>query len=99
MKNWLIAWIKAHGWSAHAIAALMATLATIIITDPAAKALVLSFFKNNPDLGTAIVSLAGIYVAYKTSHSPAGIVAAAKQIQSQPDAPTAAQVDAATTKP
>jgi len=49
-------------------------------------------------LGTAIVTLAGIYVTYKTSHSPAGMVAASKAIMANGNAPTAAQVDAATMK-
>jgi hypothetical protein len=96
--DWLSAWFKAHNWSTHSIAAFLAVAAGIIVADPQAKALVLSLFKNNPDLGTAIVTLAGIYVAYKTSHSPAGIMAESKAIQAQPDAPTAAEVDAATTK-
>jgi len=95
--NYLSAWFKAHNWSTHSIAVVLAGLATLIVTNPQAKAFVLQFFKNNPDLGTAIVTLAGIYVAYKTSHSPAGIMAESKAIQAQPDAPTAAEVDAATT--
>ena len=96
--NWLIAWFKAHNWSTHSIAAFLAVAAGIIVADPQAKELVLQFFKSNPDLGTAIVTLAGIDVAYKTSHRPAGIRAESKAIQAQPDAPTAAEVDAATTK-
>ena len=96
--NYLSAWFKAHNWSTHSIAVVLAGLATLIVTNPQAKAFVLQFFKNNPDLGTAIVTLAGIYVTYKTSHSPAGIVAASKAIMSNGNAPTAVQIDAATTK-
>jgi hypothetical protein len=96
--NWLSAWFKAHNWSTHSIAAFLAVAAGIIVANPQAKALVMQFFKSNPDLGTAIVTLAGIYVTYKTSHSPAGMVAASKAIMANGNAPTAAQVDAATTK-
>jgi hypothetical protein len=97
--NWLSAWFKAHNWSTHSIAAFLAVAAGIIVADPQAKALVLAFFKSNPDLGTAIVTLAGIYVTYKTSHSPAGMVAASKTIMKDTaTAPTAAEISAATTK-
>jgi hypothetical protein len=96
--NNLIAWFKAQHWSTHAILLAFGTAATIIYTDPSAKQLVLTFFKNNPDLGTTIITLAGFYVTLKSPHSDAGTLAKANAILDKPDAPTAAQVDAATTK-
>jgi hypothetical protein len=97
--NALVAWFKSKNITSHSIAVAIVGLASLIMTDETVRNFILGFFTKRPDVGVAIVSLAGIILKYSHSSSPAGAVAQAKAVLSEPDAPTAKQVDAATPKP
>ena len=97
--NWLSAWFKAHNWSTKSILAAIGAGALIVGTSTQAQAFVMLTFKSHPEIGTWIVAAATIYLTLKSPHSPAGTVAASKAImKNTATAPTAAEVDAATTK-
>lgn len=93
-----IAWLKSKNVTTHTVGALCITLAGLITLDPQVRDFLLLLFKAHPALGSDIVLLAAIIAKYSHSSSPAGTLATARAIQSAPDAPTSAAVDAATTK-
>ena len=96
--NFLIAWAKSKNWTTHTVIAAAIGLAGLIAADPAIQDWIKTTLAAHPQLASLIV-LASLAVA-KNSHSssPAGTLATARTITSSGDAPTAAQVDAATTK-
>jgi len=107
MKNWfdwIIAWCKSRNITTHTIGAGIVGFAVIYDSSPEARNYVGQFFTGYPVVVTRLGEIcanicAGVALWRNYSHalSPAGIVATAKSIQAQPDAPTAAQVSAATT--
>jgi len=94
----LIAWFKNKSWTSHTVAAAAIAVATIISTDPMVRDFVMSLFKAHPSIGVDVIALAAIILKYTHSSSPAGTVANAKVILSEPDAPTTADINAASTK-
>jgi hypothetical protein len=96
--NALIAWIRSKNITSHTVAVASIALATIITTDQQVRDFILGLFKDHPAIGSDIVLLAGVILKYAHSSSPAGAVAESRAVLAKPDAPTAAQVDAATTK-
>ena len=96
--NFIAAWLNAHNGLAKTLVALIVAGAGVVGTLPQAQAFVMLTFKAHPAVGTWILAACALYVTLKSPHSDAGAVAHARAIQAQPDAPTAAQVDAATTK-
>ena len=96
--NWIISWFRSKNLTAHSIAVAGLFVATLITTDQTVRDFVLKMFHDHPDVGTYIVVLSGIVLKYTRSSSAAGTVAAAKIIIAQPDAPTHAEVEAASTQ-
>ena len=95
--NYIAAWLKAHSITAKTVIVSIVAAAGVITINPQVQSFVLLTFKNHPAIGTWIIAAAGLVTMLMSPHSDAGALAHAKSIQSQPDAPTAAQVDAATT--
>lgn len=94
----LIAWFKSRNWSTHTVIAVAGSLALYIAADPAAQLWIKTTLAAHPQLASLIV-LASLAIAKQTpSRSDAGVLAAARTINAAPDAPTASEVDAATTK-
>ena len=75
------------------------TIAGLITGVPQVRDFVLLTFHNHPDLGTWIMAAAAAITSVMSPHSDAGAVVHAKEILAQPDAPTTAQINAASTKP
>ena len=94
----LIAWFKSKGWTAHAVFAACIAAAGIIGADTQVQQFLAGLFANHPAIAAQIIALAVIIAKYTHSSSAAGTLANARNIQASPDAPTASQVDAATTK-
>jgi hypothetical protein len=94
--NEIIAWFKSKNITAHVLAGLAITAATVITSDQQVQQFLVAVLKAHPAAAADIVLAAGIIAKYTHSSSPAGTLATANEIKSQPDAPTAAQVDAAT---
>ena len=74
-------------------------LKRLIMGDEQVRSWITGAFVDHPRISTAIIGAASIILKYSHSSSPAGAVAQAKEVINSPDAPTASQVDAATTKP
>ena len=91
----ILAWLKSKNWTAHTVAVLAVSIATLISSDQMVRDFVLGLFKAHPAIGTDIVALAAIILKYSRSSSPAGVVALSQNIQAGPDAPSKAAVDAA----
>lgn len=96
--NNIVAWFKSKNISTHTVAALCIAAATLITTDSQVQQILIELFKNHPAALADVTLLAGLILKYTHSSSPAGTLATARTITSSGDAPTAAQVDAATTK-
>jgi hypothetical protein len=83
------------GWS-HFFAVVFAGAVLGYAQVPAFHALVLQVYAALPswveEIATAVI---GVYVWYRTSNSPAGTLALAREIKAAPDTPTVKQVDAA----
>jgi hypothetical protein len=94
----LAAWFRSKNLSAHALAAILLTAASVVSADPQARQFVMATFQRHPSIGAWLIAAAGIAAKYSHSSSAAGTVANANIIKEQPDAPTASQVQAATTK-
>jgi hypothetical protein len=92
--NAILAWLKSKNASSHSIAAGAVVIAGIIMTDEKVRDFVLALFAKHPDVGTAIVTIAGIIFKYSSSRTPAAIVGAAQQIQVAPNPPSQTEVDA-----
>ena len=99
--NILVAWFKSKNWTTHTVIGAAITLAGIIAMDPALQDWIKTTLAAHPQLASLIV-LTSLAVA-KNSHSSsaAGTLATANFIRSDKNpaiAPTAAEVDAASTK-
>jgi hypothetical protein len=92
------AWLLSKNLTAHTVAAVLLSAATVISADPQARQFVAMTFERHPGIGAWIIAAAGIAAKYSHSSSAAGTVATAKVIQNSPDAPTASQVQAASVK-
>jgi hypothetical protein len=92
--NSFLLWIKSKNITSHSIAAVVIGAAGLIMTDETVRNFVLGLFQKHPNIGTAIVSLAGIILKYSHSSSPASTVAQAKAVLASPDAPMASAIDA-----
>ena len=86
------------GWS-HFFAVVFAGAVLGYAQVPAFHALVLQVYAALPAwLEQWVLAGVGLYAWYRTSNSAAGTLARARAIKDSPDAPTAAQVDAADPK-
>lgn len=93
------AWFLSKGGFTHVVAALFLAALAAFKAVPEFHQLVMNVYQALPawleDLaGTAVA----LYAWYHTAHSAAGILASARVIKDSGDAPTVAQVDAATQK-
>lgn len=94
----IAAWLRSKNISAHSIAALLTTLAFIVVSDGEVRDFILKLFATHPKIGTTIIAVAGIVFKYSHSSSPAGAVAHAKEIMMSDKKPTTEQVLAADPK-
>jgi hypothetical protein len=92
------AWLNAHNVTTKSILAFIVSGSCIISTVPQAKDFVLLTFQRHPYVGTWVMAAAGLITLLMSPHSDAGALAHANAIKAKPDAPTAADVSAATTK-
>jgi hypothetical protein len=96
--NFIAAWIKSKNLSTHAFIVAAVGLAGLIASDPAIQQWIKDTLSAHPSIASGIVVFALAIAKAWPSSSAAGTLATANYIKAQPDAPTAAQVDAATTK-
>jgi len=94
--NAITAWFNAHSLSTKVIIAGILALAPVVAYNTTVQAQLAIIFKSNPQIVSVIVALATIILTIYSPKSDAGVLAHANAIKDQPDAPTAAQVDAAT---
>jgi len=93
------AWFASRGGFSHVMAGLFLMAVGAFGAVPAFHTLCMNVYQMLPAwVEEILVSAAGIYAWYHASHSAAGTLAVAREINSQPNAPTSAQVDAASTK-
>ena len=92
----LWAWLRSKNITAHTVAAFAIGLATLYTTDQQFRDFVISSFQNHPKILADITLLAGVILKYSHSSSDAGTMAKAQAIESAPNPPSAAAVDAAT---
>jgi hypothetical protein len=93
------AWFASRGGFSHVVAGLFLLAVGAFARVPAFHDLCMHVYRTLPAWAEeCVVAVAGIYAWYHASHSDAGTLAVARVINSQPNAPTAAQVDAASTK-
>jgi|HubBroStandDraft_1064217.scaffolds.fasta_scaffold505971_2 hypothetical protein len=95
--NAILAWIKSKNISTHVIIVFASGLACTVAADPALQAWIKTALPNHPTLTSFIVLASIAWAKQSHSSSPAGTVANAKAILAQPNAPSAAQVESATT--
>jgi hypothetical protein len=91
----IAAWVRSKSLFTHAILVSATGLACYIAEDPS---LVKSLFASHPKLGGIIVLASVAWAKQSHSSSAAGAVANAKAILSQPNAPTAQQIESASSK-
>jgi hypothetical protein len=97
--NWLSAWFNSKNFNTHFIGAAVFGIAGIVALDPQVQAFVKQLCGTHAGLATEIIAACIIVAKYSKSSSPAGTVANSKAIlRNTATAPTAAEVDAATTK-
>ena len=96
--NNLVAWLRSKNFTAHTVAALCIAAATLITTDPQVQQVLVSLFREHPAALADITLLAGLIFKYTRSSSDAGTMATARDIKASGNAPTSAEVDAATQK-
>jgi hypothetical protein len=101
----ILAWLKSKNITTHTVGGFIIAFAVAYNSSPQLRDYIGTLFTGFP----VVVSKLGILCAdiaagvalwrnYAHSGSDAGVLARAREIQSKPDAPTAAQVDAATTQ-
>ena len=98
MMEKLAAWFRSKNITAHTIAVLAVSAAGLITGDQQVRDFLIELFKAHPVMATDIIMAATILAKYSHSSSAAGTLATARVINDSPDAPTAAAVDAASTK-
>jgi hypothetical protein len=96
--NTITAFFKSKNFTAHTFAALCVATAGIITTDPQVQQILVGLFKNHPAALADVMLLAGLILKYMRSSSDAGTLATAREIHASGNAPTAAEVDAASMK-
>ena len=92
------AWFRSKSPQAHSLLGLMGSLALYIASSHDAQQFLITLLAGHPGVAAAIISLAVSAAGYMHSSSPAGTLATARDIKDSGNAPTAAQVDAASTK-
>jgi hypothetical protein len=95
--TWFVALAKSRNWSTHAVIAAAVTVAGIIAADPAMQQWIRSVFAAHPELGSGIVLIALAIAKAWPTRSDAGVLAAARTINTSPNVPTSADVNAADT--
>lgn len=105
MLEYLIAWFKSKNITTHTIGLAIVGAAFAYDGSPQLRNYIGTVFTGYPVVVTHIGELAANIVAgvtlwrnYSHSSSPAGTLATARTINATPDAPTATQVDDASTK-
>jgi hypothetical protein len=105
VSAWFKAWMKAHNVTTKSIGLGLIAFAFAYTESPWLQGQVGTLFIGHPIviskigiLATDIVILVGIWRNFSSPHTDAGAVAHANAILDKPDAPTAKDVDAATTK-
>ena len=108
MNNWLNnlgVWFKAHNISAHTVGTFIIGFALAYNSSPELRNYIATVFTGYPTVvthfGVIMVDIAAgfaLWRNYSGAHSAVGVLAEARKINGNPDAPTASQVDAATTK-
>jgi ABC-type sugar transport system permease subunit len=89
------AWIKAHSITTHVLIVGIISAAGVIYNSTEAQGFISTIFKS-PRVTTVVVAVSGLILLLISPHSDAGAIAKSNAIKDQPDAPTAAQVSAAT---
>jgi hypothetical protein len=99
------AWLVSKNITTHTVGLGLFAFAVAYTSSPALRDQISTLFIGHPVVVTKIgiacsdiVILCGIWAKFSHSSSAAGTVANAAIIKASPDAPTAAQVDAASTK-
>ena len=94
------AWFLSKGGFTHVMAGLFLAAIGAFGAVPAFHTLCMNLYRLLPGWAEQVILAAlGIYAWYRVSRSPAGTVAASKVIMKDTaTAPTAAEIDAATTK-
>lgn len=97
-------WFRSKNITTHTVGAAIIAFAVAYDSSPQLRDYIGTVFTGFPvvvtTLGTLCANIAAgvaLWRNYSHSSSAAGTLATARAIQSQPDAPTAAQVDAAST--
>ena len=105
-SNWqnFVAWLKSKSAITHSVGVALFGFAVAYDSSKTLQENVAGLFTGHPEIVTKIglictnvVLLAGIVAKYSHSSSNAGTVANAQAILAKPDAPTATQVEAAST--
>ena len=94
----IASWFRSKNITAHAVAVVAVTAASLITGDQQVRDFLIELFKAHPAIGADIIAVAAIVLKYSHSSSAAGTLATARVINDSPDAPTATQIDAASTK-
>ncbi len=92
-------WLRSRNISSHAIAAVIVSAATLYTTDQQVRDFTIQLFRAHPTIPADMLALAGIIMKYSSAHSPAGVVAEARTVLASPNAPSVAEVVAATVNP
>ena len=94
--NRVASFIASKGGFSHIVAVLFAGAILAYAQVPAFHGLVLHVYAALPAYDEEVVlATVGMYAWYRTSNSPAGTLALAREIKAAPDTPTTKQVDAA----
>jgi hypothetical protein len=103
--DWLVAWAKSKNITTHTVGGFIVAFAVAYNSSSDMRNYISTLFVGYPVVATKIAVLmtdiaAGVALWRNFSHSssPAGTLATAREIHAQPDAPTSAQIDAASTK-
>jgi hypothetical protein len=94
--NRVASFVASKGGFSHVMAVLFAGAVLAYAQVPSFRTLAQHVYAALPswveEIATAVI---GVYVWYRTSNSPAGTLALAREIKAAPDTPTVKQVDAA----
>ena len=96
--NKIASWFRSKSITSHTIAVALLSIAGVIAGDKQVQDFLVSLLAAHPGAAAEIISVAVIAAKYSRSSSPAGTLATARDIKDSGNAPTAAQVDAASTK-
>ena len=94
--NRAASFIASKGGFSHIVAVLFAGALLAYANVPAFHALAQHAYAALPaSVEEVVLAIIGLYAWYRTSNSPAGTLALAREIKAAPDTPTTKQVDAA----